>query len=68
MSNDQVFTITHNLPSTWGIPGASRGKESAAVQETWVQFLSRENALDMGMQPTPVFLPGEFHRQRSLVG
>ena len=33
-----------------------------------VQFLDGEDALEEGMQPTPVFLPGESHRQRSLVG
>ena len=47
----------------WRFPGGSDGKESAC------------NAGDPGSvpwrrewQPTPVFLPGEFHRQRSLVG
>ena len=50
-------------------PGGSDGKESAC------------NVGDLGLvsglgkilwrkkwQPTPVFLPGEFHRQRSLAG
>ena len=32
------------------------------MQETWVQFLEKK------MQPTPVFLPGKFHEQQSLVG
>ena len=39
-----------------------------AVQETQVQSLGGEDPLEKGMLPTPVFLPGEFHRQRSLVG
>ena len=30
-----------------------------AVQETWVQFLGREDPLERKWQPTPVFLPGE---------
>ena len=38
-------------------------KESPAVQETRVQSLDRE-----GMAPAPVFLPGKFPGQRSLVG
>ena len=38
------------------------------MQETWVQSLGQEDLLEKGMQPTPVFLPGEFHGQRSLVG
>ena len=48
-----------------GFPGGSDGKESAC------------NAGEPGLitgkipwrsKPTPVFLPGEFHRQGSLVG
>ena len=31
-----------------------------------VQFLVREDFLEEGMQPTPVFLPGESHGQKSL--
>ena len=36
--------------------------------ETWVQFLGQEDPLEKDMAPTPVFLPGEFHGQRSQVG
>ena len=36
------------------------------MQETQVQSLGQEDALEK--QPTPVFLPEEFHGQRSLVG
>ena len=39
-----------------------------AIQETQVQSLGREDALEKGILPTLVFLPGEFHGQRSLVG
>ena len=39
-----------------------------AVQETWVQSLGWEDSLRRERPPTPVFLPGEFHGQRSLVG
>ena len=61
-----------SIPVFLGFPGGSHGKESAC------------NAGDLGLipglgipwripwrrawQPTPVFLPGEFHGQRSLVG
>ena len=38
------------------------------MRETWVQALGREDPLEEGMQPTAVFLPGESHGQRSLVG
>ena len=43
-------------------------KNPPAMQETWVGFLSWEDPLEEGMQPTPVLLPGESHGQRSLVG
>ena len=39
------------------------------TQETWVLPLGREDSLEAGAwQPTPVFLPREFHGQRSLAG
>ena len=43
-------------------------KNLPAVQETWVQSLDWEDPLEEGMATTPVFLPGESHGQRSLVG
>ena len=38
------------------------------MQETWVQSLGWKDPLEKGMVPTPIFLPGEFHRQRTLAG
>ena len=38
------------------------------LREIWVQFLGREDPLEKRMAMTPVFLPGECHGQRSLVG
>ena len=32
------------------------------MQQTWVQLLGWEDTWRMEWQPTPVFLPGEFHR------
>ena len=44
-------------------------KNLPAMQETQVRSPGREDPLgDGGWQPTPVFLPGESHGQRSLVG
>ena len=40
-------------------------KNLPAVWETQVQSLGWEDPLEW--QPTPVFLPGDFHGQRSLV-
>ena len=39
-----------------------------AVQKTWVRSLCWEDPLKKEWWPTLVFFPGEFHRQRSLVG
>ena len=43
-------------------------KNLPAVWETQVQSLGWEDPLEREWLPTPVFLPGEFHGQRSLVG
>ena len=43
-------------------------KNLPAVWETWVHSLGWEDLLEKGLQPTPVFLPGESPGQRSLVG
>ena len=43
-------------------------KNLLAMQEIRVQCLGPEDSLEKGMQPTPVFLPGESHGQRSLGG
>ena len=38
------------------------------MQETQVQLLGLEEPLETAQQPTPVFLPGQFHGQRNLAG
>ena len=43
-------------------------KHLPAMQGTQIQSLGREDPLEKEWQPTPVFLPGEFHGQRSLAG
>ena len=43
-------------------------KNLPAMWETQVRSLGREDPLEKGMLPTPVFLLGEFHGQRSLAG
>ena len=45
-------------------------KDLPANEETLgteVQSLGREDLLEKKWQPTPVFLPGKFHGQKSLV-
>ena len=43
-------------------------KNLPAMKETWVRSLGWEDPWRREWQPTPVFLPGESHEQRSLVG
>ena len=38
------------------------------VQEMWVWFLNQEDPLEKSVATHPVFLPGEYHRQRSPAG
>ena len=50
-------------------PVAQMVKNLSAMQETQVQSLGWDDPLEKGMAPpTPVFLPGEPHGQKSLVG
>ena len=48
--------------------GSQMVKNLVAIQETWVQSLVGKIPWRRKWQPTPVFLPGEFHGQRSLAG
>ena len=43
-------------------------KNLPAMQDTQVWSLGQKYSLEKGMATHPVFLPGEFHGQRSLVG
>jgi len=43
-------------------------KNLPAMQETWVRSLAWEDPWIREWQPTPVFLPGKSHGQRSLAG
>ena len=52
----------------WGFLLARMLKNLPAVQETQFQPLGPDDPLEKRMVPTPGFLPGEFHGQRSLVG
>ena len=47
---------------------AQRVKRLPAMQETWIRSLGGEDPWRRQWQPTPVFLPGESHEWRSLVG
>ena len=52
-----------------GFPVTQSVKSLPAMRDVWVQSLGWEDLpWRREWQPTPVFLPGEFHGQRSLVG
>ena len=61
------------LYSSKGFPGSSDGEESAfnagllSLNAGLIPGLGRSRAVRK-WQPTPVFLPGEFHGQRCLAG
>ena len=52
----------------WTSLVAQRLKHLPPMRETWVQSLGQEDLLEKEMATNPVFLPGESHGQRSLVG
>ena len=64
-----MLTLIFNInPVFTDFPVAQKVKNLPAMQETRVRSLGWEVPLEKEWQSTPVFLPGEFHGQRSLVG
>ena len=64
--NKSIITVHQ-----WGFPDGASGKEPTCQwrrQEIQVQSLSWEDPLEEDTATTPVFLTGESHGQRSLVG
>ena len=63
-AQEKMLCITNH----WGFPGGSEGKEFACNEgsefDPWVRKIPWRSE----WLPTPVFLPREFHGQRSLVG
>ena len=60
--------ITVCVCSSWASLVAQMVKNPPAMQETQVPSLGWEYPLEKDWQPTPVFLPGKFHRWRRLAG
>ena len=52
----------------WASLVAQRLNCLPAMKESWVRSLGREDPLEQEMATTAVFLPGESHGGRSLVG
>ena len=60
--------VFHNFLWKWASLMVRTVKNLPAVWETWVNPWVEKIPWRREWQPTPVFLPGEFHGQRSLVG
>ena len=52
----------------WSSPGGSDSKKSACNAEDLDLIPGSGRSLGKGMEPSPVFLPGESHGQRRLEG
>ena len=61
-------SILDLLMTTFVFPGGSMVMNPPAKQEMRVQSLGGEKPWRRKWQPTPIFLPGKSHAQRSLVG
>ena len=61
-------TLLNIFVNLWASLVAQTVKSLPAVRETRVQSLDWEDPWRRKWQPTPVFLPGKPHGQRSLVG
>ena len=64
----QLINYLSNPLLFWGSLVAQSLKNLPAVQMTWVRSVGQKIPWRREWLPTPVFLPREFHGQRSLVG
>ena len=61
-----VFQVPIQTPDIYGVSLVAQTiKDLSETQETQVRPLVRGDPLEKEWQPTPIFLPGEFHRQRA---
>ena len=71
-SIEKAFGMSMLRGRVWGMGrliSKSEGQRLASeLRETQVPFLGLEDPLEEDVATIPVFLPGESHRQRSLVG
>ena len=63
-----TYSMLRMLRLLWGFPGGSDSKESACNAEDQGSIPGLGRPWRRKRQPTPVFLPGESHGQRSLAG
>ena len=58
-AEDEMSTFHPHPQQVWASLVARRVKDLHAVWEPWVRSLSWKDPLEEGVQPTPVYLPGE---------
>ena len=70
ISDGHLFSQSHL--KILGLPRWHSGRESACqcrrLRTCWIRFLDQEDPWSRKWQPIPIFLPGEFLGQKSLVG
>ena len=67
-TTEQLSTAQHILLDIASLVALQVKNPFVSVKETQVKSLSWEDPLEKVWQPTPEFLPGKSHGQRSLVG
>ena len=70
-SRSLLIINLYKVVCIWGFPCGAMVKNLPAMQktqETWVRSLVEKIPWSRKWQPTPVFLPGKSHGQRSLEG
>ena len=68
-NNSMNCEIATGYLHKWGFPGGASGKQpNCQCRRRWLDPWVRKIPWKREWQPTPVFLPGKFHGQRSLVG
>ena len=67
-SHSSLFCFVGRIHLLWASLVAQMVKNLPPVQETWVQSWVGKISWRRKQLPTPVFLPGEFHELRILVG
>jgi len=64
----QLRVLKRRVNMSKGVPGDSVVKNLPAIEETQVRSLGQEDPWRREWLSTPVFLPEDFHGQRSPVG
>ena len=63
-----ICRLAQHFKGSQGVQWVQNPPAMQEILETWVPSLGQEDPLEEEMAPTPVFLPGGSHGQRSLAG